>query len=278
MSMISAYIMGVYQKHVFSKSIKNVFATLDEYDYHILETFAKTGECRKYAINLGMSGRQIARKVEILENKGFVHVTKKVQYKNIKKNTKGEKRYTRIFGLTSKGFIASLRFVNIKHNYLTKSLLDNIENQELKEIILNYIKSDLSYFLKHNELRGIILDNIKDISSWFNEYENHFGFSKESKIILDNMKKDKETHSNILNEKIKSLYDNKKLNSMNNYLKKWYSSINALSHKQNFKEIIKKYSKETIHKKQLNNSQIMEISDMITEGIHIKTYAEYEKY
>ena len=276
--MISAYIMGVYQKHVFSKSIKNVFATLDEYDYHILETFAKTGECRKYAINLGMSGRQIARKVEILENKGFVHVTKKVQYKNIKKNTKGEKRYTRIFGLTSKGFIASLRTKNIKINYLTKNLLDNIENQELKNITLDYIKSDLSYFLKHNELRGMILDNIKDISSWFNEYDNHFGFSKESKMILDDMKKYKETQSNILNQKIKSIYDDKKSNSINNYLKKWHSSINSLSHKQNFKEIAKKYSKEKPYKKSLSGSQVMEISDMITEGIHIKTYAEYEKY
>ena len=255
-----------------SKSVKQVF-TLDNHDFYILGEFAKRGEGYKYGLNFTeISDRQIARRVDRLYDKGFVHVIKSTPYRNI------QGQYTKIFGLTSKGFIASLRTKNIKINYLTKNLLDNIENQELKNITLDYIKSDLGYFLKHNELRGMILDNIKDISSWFNEYDNHFGFSKESKMILDDMKKYKETQSNILNQKIKSIYDDKKSNSINNYLKKWHSSINSLSHKQNFKEIAKKYSKEKPYKKSLSGSQVMEISDMITEGIHIKTYAEYEKY
>ena len=279
--MICAYIMVVYQKHVFSKSIKTVFVTLVTFDYLILANFAKIGEMNKH-IEISFStlgNRQIARRIDKLYNRGFVHVTKSTQYKNIKrKNLKDEKRFMRKFGLTHKGFIASLRFANIKHNYLTKKLLDNIENQELKNITLDYLKRDLSYFLKHNELRGMILDNIKDISSWFDEYENHFGFTKEDKIILDSMKKDKETQFDILNEKIKSLYDDEKSKNMNNYLKKWYSSVNALSHKQSFNKIVKKYSKEEPHKKQLSSSQVMEIADMITEGVHIKTYAEYEKY
>ena len=270
--MISAYIMRKNINLVISKSLKQVF-TLDDYDFYILGEFAKKGEGYKYGINIAaLKNRAIGYRVDKLYEKGFVHVIKSTPYRNIKG------QYTRIFGLTSKGFIASLRTKNIKINYLTKNLLDNIENQELKNITLDYIKSDLGYFLKHNELRGMILDNIKDISSWFNEYDNHFGFSKESKMILDDMKKYKETQSNILNQKIKSIYDDKKSNSINNYLKKWHSSINSLSHKQNFKEIAKKYSKEKPYKKSLSGSQVMEISDMITEGIHIKTYAEYEKY
>ena len=39
-----------------------------------------------------------------------------------------------------------------------------------------------------------------------------------------------------------------------------------------------KSPEEKPYKKSLSGSQVMEISDMITEGIHIKTYAEYEKY
>ncbi len=269
--MISAYIMRKNMNLVISKSLKQVF-TLDDYDFHILGEFAKKGEGYKYGINIAaLSKRTIGYRVDALYKKEFVHVIKSTPYKNIKG------QYTRIFGLTSKGFIASLRTKNIKINYLTKNLLDNIENQELKNIALDYIKSDLSYFLKHNALRGIILDNIKDISSWFNEYENHFGFSKESKQLLETMKKEKEIQSNILNEKIKSLYDDNKSNNMNNYLKKWYSSVNLLSHKQDFKEIVKKFSKEKQYKKPLT-SQVMEIEDMVTEGVHIKSYVEYKKY
>lgn len=254
------------------KSVKQVF-TKDEYDFYILGEFAKKGARYKYGLNFAeISGRQIARRVDKLEKEEFVHATKSTPYRNI------EGQYTKIFELTSKGFIASLRVVNIEQNYLTKKMLQNVDNDELKTITLNYIKSDLNYFLKHNALRGIILDGIKDISMWFNEYDNHFGFSKDNERILKELKKVRKKQLDTLDEKIKLTFKEKKLKNMNNYLKKWHSSINSISHQKEFKEIIKKYSKEEPYKKQLSSSQIIEISNMMTEGVYIKTYAEYKKY
>jgi|LWDU01.1.fsa_nt_gi hypothetical protein len=166
--------------------IKNVFK-LTEHDYYILSEFSKIGETYRNRINLAsLSDRQISRRVDVLYENNFLILIKSTPYRNIP----GKK--TRIFGLTFKGFLASLNHINLENMYLFKSYQKIIETTISLDIIpfyVKYIKYSLIYFFEIIKNMGIKLDDVPDVVNLFEKFSNISILLNHDNESLKNLKK-----------------------------------------------------------------------------------------
>ena len=156
--------MVIYQNPVIKSTSAYVF-NLDDSDFHILSEFAKKGETFITRINLAkLEERQISRRCDVLHELGFLHTVKSKTYRN------QPRKKIIIFGLSLKGFLASLRYCNVEDNYLLKKYLKNIKNDKLVHSQRNYIRSYIAYFLKYHQSVGISLKNMGHISRYIETY------------------------------------------------------------------------------------------------------------
>jgi hypothetical protein len=156
--------MVIYKNPIIKSSSFNAF-NLDDSDFYILSEFAKKGETFRTRINIAsLEERQISRRCDVLYESGFLLLVKSKTYRN------QPKKKTRVFGLSLKGFLASLRYCDIEDNYLLKKYLKNIKNNKLANCQKNYIKSHIAYFLKYHQLIGISLKHMRNIIGYMKDF------------------------------------------------------------------------------------------------------------
>ncbi|GKS66872.1 hypothetical protein YTPLAS73_04190 [Nitrosarchaeum sp.] len=173
--------MVIYQNPVIKSSSSDVF-NLEDSDFHILAEFAKKGETFRTRINLTkLQERQISRRCDVLHELDFLHLVKSKTYRN------QPKKKTVIFGLTLKGFLASLHYCNVEDSYLLKKYLKNIKNDKLIHAQRNYIKSHIAYFLKYHQSVGISLKNMSDIAQYLEIYSVHVNLLNKHAEIISNL-------------------------------------------------------------------------------------------
>lgn len=153
--------MTIYKNQVIKSYCREVFK-LENIDFQILGEFAKKGETYRNRIQLAyLSERQVARRINKLNELGCLHLVKSTQYRDSKKKNK-------IFGLSFKGFFASLSIVELEKNYLIKKFLKEIDleiHKNMIEFLKNYV---LEFLIYHKEL-GISLEKTKDLSTYVRE-------------------------------------------------------------------------------------------------------------
>ncbi len=220
--------MVIYLNKLIKSLTGDVFL-LDKYDFAILNKFAVKGETTRHQINTTQDKKTVSKKIDVLHKNGFLILRKETPFRN------QPHKSTKYFGLSLKGFIASLRFCSVEDNYLIKKFLKEIKNKPLSKLILDNIKNDLIHTFSYTSLMGITLDNIKNIHSWIEENHELAGISDEDKAHF-------ETLDNSCNQTFQELqnqnYDNPYVFYYVNF---WPSSINDLSNGVSSDKIIKNY-------------------------------------
>lgn len=153
--------MTIYKNQVIKSYCREVFK-LENIDFQILGEFAKKGETYRNRIQLAyLSERQVARRINKLNELGFLHLVKSTQYRDSKKKNK-------IFGLSFKGFFASLSIVELEKNYLIKKFLKEID-LEIHKNMIEFLKIYVLEFLIYHKELGISLEKTKDLSTYVRE-------------------------------------------------------------------------------------------------------------
>ncbi len=156
--------MAKYQNPTIKSLCKNIFS-LDKENFAILNQFAIKGEIYRNQVITEQDPKTISKNVDKLFKKEFL-ILRKIQPYRGHPNKK-----TKLFGLSLKGYLASLRYCDVEDNYLTKKYLKPIKDKQFSKKILNYLKDDLAYSFKLASLQGITFDKIKYLANWF-EYNS----------------------------------------------------------------------------------------------------------
>ena len=223
--------MAIYQNKLIKSLIGDVFS-LDNVDYAILNKFAIEGESTRHHIVTTQDKKTVSKRIDILFNKDFLILRKKTPFRN------QPAKSTKYFGLSLKGFLASLYYCNVENNYLVKKFLREIKDKKLSKLILCKIKNNLIHTLSYTSLMGITLDKIKNISSWLEQFHELAGLSNDDTSNLENLYLESEKtfqelrHYNFDNPNI--FY----------YSSMWYSSIENFSNGMSYLQIINNLIKE----------------------------------
>jgi hypothetical protein len=190
-----------------SMSIVQELFNLDHTDYRILEYFTKNGEVTRHHVGIKvgrkfhpyLTKKQISRRIDKLAKLDFLILKEIRPFKNLKGV------FEKDFGLTLKGFLASLLYCKLEDNQFFKKYIEfmiavdnwqekNIDDvyqgksNKISPIITKIVNLQLEHFFNHNYIRGITLDTMKNIPSWFDVYDNSHGISSKD---LKNLEKDK---------------------------------------------------------------------------------------
>lgn len=222
--------MVIYQNPVIKSTSVKLFI-LDDSDFYILSEFAKKGEVFRTRIVLAkLEERAISRRIDNLHKNGYVILRKSKPYR------KQPNKKTKIFGLSLKGFLASLHYCNVEDNYLTKKYLKEIKDKKLSKAVLNYLKDDLIHFLTHNYFRGIIFNKMNNIVNWIDDYYTVYGFGNKDLEYLEKL-------DDIRTKSWKKVYNSTpgKL-IFHNYVDWWYGVIDCYGNGWNYDKILKETS------------------------------------
>ena len=240
--------MKTNSKETIKNDCSEVFG-IDKNNFLILNGFAINGETIKNGIVVNtLKNKQVGRRIELLEKNKFLKIISEKPYRNM------EDKKIKVYGLTFKGMLASLRFTDIDENYVIKKYLDKIEDVELRKLELEYISNYLSYFFAHNKIRGILLDKIKNVGAWFYDFETSTGISKEDMKKLKEVKKDGEKSYEKVNRRLKKMYKKKYgLESMQIMMNRWHKAVEIFMEEESFEKIQQKMKKdgETVSKKKI---------------------------
>lgn len=182
--------------------VSGVFS-LDYPNYRILDYFGKHGKSNRNQVGKHnirysplLSEKQIGRRVESLEQLGYLQQTEIKKIGNLKD------RVEKVYDLTFKGFLASLHYCTLEENQFfmkymkfmiavdkwqdenTNDVLYGKANK-ISPIITKIINFQLEHFFYHNYTRGISLDSMKDIPSWFDVYDNSHGIPNKNLKLLE---------------------------------------------------------------------------------------------
>ena len=151
--------LAVYRIMSIKNATKQVF-NLKNSDYMVMGTIARLGYLNKNQINDNLANstlRQVRWRIDkILLPGKFVFVQEEKPYHNIKKafktkDRKGYKLTEKKYGLTLKGFLASLGFCPLKENYLIKEYRTWLI-PKIKDDVIEYIQRHLIlYFFRRND-------------------------------------------------------------------------------------------------------------------------------
>lgn len=226
--------MAIYQNKPI-KSLSGEVFSLDDGDFTILYNFAMKGEATRHQIITTQDKKTVSKKIDILFEKGFLNLRKSTPFRNQPHKT------TKFFGLSLKGFLASLHYCNVEDNYLTKKYLKGIKNKELSKSILNYLKDYLLHFFSYNSIRGLTLDRMKDISRWVEDYGSLSGFSEDEEkylnILSDNRGKSWDVFDKLLPDK----------SSIRTYVDNWYHYMDDYTEGLSYDEIMKDIGEPMSH-------------------------------
>ncbi len=219
--------MSIYQNKLIKSLTKDVFLLLDKHDFAILNDFAVKGEVTRHKIITTQDKKTVSKRIDILFEREFLILRKSTPFRN------QPHKSTKYFGLSLKGFLASLRYCNIEDNYLTKKFLKEIKNKSLSKLILDNMKNDLIRNLSYTFFMGITLDKIKNIHSWIGELHELAGFSDKDIINFEIMD---DSCNQTFNELREQDFDNPNILY---YAIQWYSSIDDLANGLSYSKIIK---------------------------------------
>jgi len=150
--------MAKYKIAYIKKLTRNVFS-LDDLEFEILGIIG-LGYSNKNQIYSHSSGSR--RKIEyriknnLIPHK-FIFVKERKPYRNNKKAFGDSKSYVTTYGLTSKGFLASLAVTSLKENYLIKEYCTWLI-PKLEDDVLEYIQRQLMLYFLTLQYQGIKLD------------------------------------------------------------------------------------------------------------------------
>jgi len=209
--------MAIYQNKLIKSLVNDIFL-LDDGDFTILYHFAQKGETTRHNIITTQDKKTVSKKIDILFEKNFLILRKKTPFRN------QPHKSTKYFGLSFKGFLASLHYCDVEDNYLIKKYLKGIENKKLSNLILCYIKYELLCFFSYNSIRGLVLDKMTNISDWFENYESLIGFSDDEEKYLNELK----DHSYKLYLELDKLIPKK--SPITSYVNTWYFHMNEITY------------------------------------------------
>ena len=218
--------MTIYRNKVIKSLIGDVFL-LDRFDFAILNEFAIIGETTRHQIETTQDKKTVSKRIDVLYKNGFLILRKETPFRN------QPHKSTKYFGLSLKGFLASLQFCNVEDNYLTKKFLKEIKNKPLSKLILDNMKNDLICTLSYTSLMGITLDKIKNILSWLGERHELAGLSNEDKESFETLD---DSSDQSFQELQKQNFDN---TNIFYYAVNWYSSIDNFANGMSYFKIIK---------------------------------------
>ena len=153
--------MTIYTKSVTS-NVSNIFS-LKKSDFHILNHYGKHGPVFRNNVNLTqeLSRRHTSRQIDILFDQGYLHLIKSHRYRN-------KNKFTKLYGLSIKGFIASLHEKNIQDNYFFKKYL-SLFPDELKSPVKKFLSLSIAEFILYHKSIGLKIDNIYDMPKYIKE-------------------------------------------------------------------------------------------------------------
>ena len=218
--------MAIYLNKVIKSLTGDVFL-LDKYDFAILNKFAVIGETTRHQIVTTQDKKTVSKRIDVLFRTGFLVLRKSTPFRN------QPHKSTKYFGLSLKGFLASLRFCNVEDNYLTKKFLKEIKNKPLSKLILDNMKNNLIRTLSYTSSMGITLDKIKNILSWLEEKHELADLSNEDIINFETLDASCDQSFQDLR---KQNFDNPNIFY---YAYSWYSSINNFTNGMSYSKIIK---------------------------------------
>jgi hypothetical protein len=227
---------------VIKSGVRDVF-NLSESDFFILGEFAKRGQTYRNRIKLAnLSDRQVSRRASDLFENNFLILIKSTPYKNIP----GKK--TRIHGLTFKGFLASLRYVNLEDTYIFQEYLKLLGTKIPTDLIpyyVKYIKNFLIYFLTINKIMGIKFDDMPNVANWFdNEFDIDVILNQDVKLLKTQKKLTEEYYEDIELNIPDDIYGQEHLANwyfLRNY---WHRVIEKIAEQKKFSKIISEIKKE----------------------------------
>lgn len=152
--------MTIYSNTVTSKT--SDILSLKEFDIQILNHYGKHGPVFRNSIHSqSFSIRQTARKIDTLFDQGYLYLIKSQKYRN-------QNKFTKLYGLSIKGFIASLNKKNIYDNYIFKEYISLFPN-ELKYSIKKFLSLCIAEFILYHKSIGLKIDNIYDMPKYIKE-------------------------------------------------------------------------------------------------------------
>ena len=228
---------------------KAVFS-LETIEFDILGHIAKYSETWRKDIHLAnLSQKQTERKVEKLGDKGFLQIVQSIPYRNMKK--KNQKQ----FGLTLKGFLASVTKTNLQDNYLVKRYLSQIKDVETRQALLSWIDADIRLFFLLNKNMGITLEKMREIDIWIEDYNNLERFLKKDTEEVTKLEQKMEEAEKIIISK--SISFERRLENLiiANY-DYWYDVISLFAKENNIEEITNELEKKN---KKTSDEEFMRI-------------------
>lgn len=153
--------MTIYTKTVTS-NVSDIFS-LKKSDFHILNHYGEYGPGFRNNVNLTqeLSRRHTARQIDALFDQGYLHLIKSNKYRNSDK-------FTKLYGLSIKGFFASLNEKNIQDNYFFKKYLSFCP-EELKKPVKSFLSLCIAEFILYHKSIGLKIGNIHDMSKYVKE-------------------------------------------------------------------------------------------------------------
>jgi len=183
--------LAIYKDTYIKKLTKQVF-NLKDSDYRILGTIARLGYLNKNQINNNIANStppEVRWRIgKILFPGEFVFVKEKKSYRNIKNAFgKGNKVISKKYGLTMKGFLASLAFCPLKENYLIKEYRTWL-TPKIEDDVLEYIQRQLILYFLTLQYQGIKLDYMVAPFAHLHETDLEILPEDVSKKVLKNFK------------------------------------------------------------------------------------------
>lgn len=228
---------------------KAVFS-LENVEFDILSNIAKYSETWRKDIHLAnLSQKQTERKVEKLADKGFLQIVQSIPYRNMKK--KNEKK----FGLTLKGFLASVTKTNLQENYLVRRYLSQIKDVETKQALLSYIDVDIRLFFLVNKNIGITLEKMQEIDIWIEDYNNLERFLKrDTEQVTKLEQKIEEAEKLIISKNIP--FEKRLENLITVNYDYWYDVISLFAKEDDIEKITNELEKKN---KKISDEEFMRI-------------------
>ncbi len=97
----------------------------------------------------------------------------------------------RLFGLTFKGFVASLSSIKFEETklmqYYLKDLLETSKNQSIANLAFEYIRHNLALILLWHQVNGLDLTSQKNSDQYFSIFNNTYQYDK-LPFVLDQIK------------------------------------------------------------------------------------------
>ena len=175
--------MTIYTKTV-TPGISKIFS-LKDIEIYILNDFGKNGPLFRNSIDfIERKKRQASRQIDSLFNQGYFYLVEKKPYRNAEK-------FTKLFGLSLKGFFPSLSGQKIDENYIFKKFVELFPD-DLKILVKEFLILCVLEFVLYHKSIGLKIDGIYNLPKYVKEiiYDFDLIVNKHDKLLLEKIHND----------------------------------------------------------------------------------------